>query len=243
MGARDSQLFHTVVVVGTAMGCGGMTAGGASHPVGGGGRRKRRPPVSGRRRRRAARPPPTARRRRNSSGDAGGPKRLHLQPPSSARRVRLRASRRVSLPGLPPAGSPIDGLCPFDDGVGCFCDTSIAIAAPTDCAHPEQFARSPPPGAPLSADAGLAIASAHWFDYGDCTCDTTLPTASERLHQHWLAEASLARLVPYPAPAAAGLGPTACALTARAYPLRWSLGDGRHDPHIYLYLSRASDGT
>ncbi len=76
--------------------------------------------------------------------------------------------------------TPIEGRCPADDGADCRCDSTVAIAAPTDCAHSEQFvcAESPDAGAPTSA-AEYAGASS-WFAFADCTCDTTRPVMASQ---------------------------------------------------------------
>jgi hypothetical protein len=71
---------------------------------------------------------------------------------------------------------PIEGRCPDSDGRDCTCDSTVAIAAPTDCAHPEQFvcASSPDGGVTTTAE-NAAFQAGSWFAFADCTCDTTRP--------------------------------------------------------------------
>jgi hypothetical protein len=70
------------------------------------------------------------------------------------------------------SGPPVLGRCPNDDGVDCFCNTSIAKAAPSDCASPAQFVCAP---APVANTTGFV--SYDWFDYAECSCDDTRPTS------------------------------------------------------------------
>jgi hypothetical protein len=161
--ARASQLFHTIVVVGTAMGCGSTQEDTGRSDAG-------------------ALPSPEA----ASFGatdcpspaqyqcDAGSPEACgcNLQAPlgvcDCVRPGEFRCRDCLS-------GPPILGRCPLGDGVSCFCNTSIEIAAPTDCAHPEQFACSPAPAVPAPVDASLSFNPGDWFDYAKCACDTTRP--------------------------------------------------------------------
>jgi hypothetical protein len=153
--ARPSQLFHTVVVIGASLGCGSAaavhTAGGAGGADGNGG----------------------------APADAGprGPKTPFdcaatedFTCPSDGGACTCNANAPLSIcdcarPGEFKCtgcivGSPISGRCPNNDGVGCYCDTTVAIAAPTDCAHTEQFTCTWLPD---------------YLTFTNCTCDTTAP--------------------------------------------------------------------
>jgi hypothetical protein len=75
--------------------------------------------------------------------------------------------------------TPVHGRCPADDGVGCACDESVAIAAPGDCAHPEQFVCALSPDLDASL-AGYGFRFGYWYAFADCLCDSTRPiTASQ----------------------------------------------------------------
>jgi hypothetical protein len=170
MSVHASQLFHTIVVVGTAMGC-GTTPDEASLPEAGssplpeGGDSGRTGPAA------CASPA-------QYQCDSGSPDACtcNLEAPQGvcdcARPGEFRCHDCLS-------GPAVLGRCPLNDGVGCFCNTSIDIAAPTDCTHPEQFACSPPSAVSLpDDDAGLLLSAPDWFDYAECSCDTTRPTAT-----------------------------------------------------------------
>jgi hypothetical protein len=68
--------------------------------------------------------------------------------------------------------TPVQGRCPQGDGTRCVCDTSVPIATPTDCEHPEQFVCA---GAPEVAATTPGFASVDWFAFADCSCDTSRP--------------------------------------------------------------------
>jgi hypothetical protein len=131
--ARPSQLFHTVVVIGASLGCG---SGAALHTAGGAG-------GAG-----------------GAAGNGGAPADAGLTPfdcaateeftcppDGGACSCNANAPRSICDCARPGefkctgciVGSPVSGRCPNDDGVGCYCDKTVAIAAPTDCAHTEQF--------------------------------------------------------------------------------------------------------
>jgi len=166
MVARASQLFHTIVVIGTAMGCGttmepAPLSDGAGPPSPNATDAGRFGPTD------CASPA-------QYECDAGGPEgcTCNLRAPlgvcDCARPGEFRCRDCLS-------GPAVLGRCPLGDGVACFCNTNIDIAAPTDCAHPEQFTCSPPPAVAVPDDAGIAFSAGDWFDYAECSCDTTRP--------------------------------------------------------------------
>jgi hypothetical protein len=159
MPARPSLLFHTIVVVGASVGCGELAPTGAGDASTGpphGDKRDSGPRNTGR-----------------SDGGPDGPGRsdAHAGPHGVCDCVRpgmFRCHACASGTG------PIDGRCPYEDGVGCFCDDSIKIAAPSDCTHPEQFVCEPGPEAQTHpSDAGLWFTD--WFYFAKCRCDGTRP--------------------------------------------------------------------
>jgi hypothetical protein len=163
MASRASLLFHTIVVVGASVGCGGLAvketaAGDAGDPrsardaedAGGGSRDAR------------------------DAGDAADPSEsaaramAPVTPCDCARPGTFRCSACAS--GAP----PIEGRCPADDGVACYCDESIRIGAPSDCPYPEQFACRIEPGLDASTAPGV-LYSPDWFAFADCFCDKARP--------------------------------------------------------------------
>jgi hypothetical protein len=160
-GSRASQLFHTVVVVGAAMGCG--TSRTMTESVGGGA------PEAGEAGLVPADCSSPAQYQCDSSGHCRCDPSAPLGVCDCARPGEFRCRGCATA-------SPFLGRCPNDDGISCFCNTSIAVASPTDCASPEQFSCTP---APLEVDdAGLGFSSGDWFDYGECACNTALPVTA-----------------------------------------------------------------
>jgi hypothetical protein len=70
--------------------------------------------------------------------------------------------------------APVQGRCQKNDGTECVCDKSVAIAAPTDCTHPEQFVCNAGPGLDAAAN-GFDFTAGDWFAFADCYCDVTRP--------------------------------------------------------------------
>ncbi len=162
---RASRLFHTIVVVGASIGCGGsdatsVVASGGPAPLD------------------AARSlsPRDCASTAQYACDPSGACACNVQAPQSpcdcARPGEFRCEGCVS-------GPPMLGRCPYGDGTGCFCNTSIAVAAPTDCEQPQQFTCRTSPAIGNVYDAGLASvslgASLVWYDFADCSCDPTRP--------------------------------------------------------------------
>jgi hypothetical protein len=165
MAARASQLFHTIVVVGTAMGCGNApqevpVPDGSTLPAPDGHDPDPLAPADC---------PALGQYECDGGADACT---CNLQAPlgvcDCARPGEFRCRDCLS-------GPPVLGRCPLGDGVTCFCNTSIDIAAPTDCAYPEQFTCAPAPLVVEPADASVGLAGVGWFDFGECSCDTTRP--------------------------------------------------------------------
>jgi hypothetical protein len=151
-----SRLFHTIVVMGAAAGCG---SGGRIVPS----------PLD------ASGDPADAGAEGAAAADAdaaaSGPKAI-------CDCVRPGAFRCT---GCASGATPIKGRCPASDGTGCTCDESVAIAAPTDCAHPEQFvcAYTADSGATPSGQ-GFIGSPYDWYAFADCICDEARPiTASQ----------------------------------------------------------------
>jgi hypothetical protein len=134
--AGASRLFHTIVVIGTSMGCGttdtAVDGGVAARPALG-------------------------------SDDAEVKSICDCARPGT---FRCKACASGQMPML--------GRCQNNDGEDCTCDESIAIATPTDCAHPEQFecTSGPTSTGPTSA---LGFSSTDWFAFANCTCNPALP--------------------------------------------------------------------
>jgi hypothetical protein len=77
-------------------------------------------------------------------------------------------------------GETVQGRCPGNDGVRCTCDESVAIAAPSDCAQPEQFVCSLSPDVDASTYGFGFGVNSDWFSFADCWCDSTRPTLSSQ---------------------------------------------------------------
>jgi hypothetical protein len=151
--ARPGKLFHAIVVVGASLGCGGVTSssksgeeGGAGHPAG---------PL-------------------DASGAADGGESAEADACSDANGCGPPAPQTMcdcARPGefrcasCPIGGDPpVDGRClsgfGSGAGAGCVCDTSVPVAAPTDCPHPQQFT--------CTSYSGPTA-------YSSCSCDPSAP--------------------------------------------------------------------
>lgn len=157
MGTGPSRLFHTIVVVGASIGCGG---GLAAEPA-------------------------------DASDESPGP------ADADAGAVEEDAN----APSIPEAGvksicdcerpgtfrcaacasgsPPYEGRCRANDGVRCFCDDSIPIAAPTDCEHPEQFVCQYLPESDAAIE-GFGFGVNDWFAFANCACDPTRPLSASQ---------------------------------------------------------------
>jgi hypothetical protein len=60
--------------------------------------------------------------------------------------------------------------------VDCYCDNTVAVADPGDCAHPEQFTcfTAPDTDASVTTFSPLAFPN-NWYAFADCFCDTSRP--------------------------------------------------------------------
>src|ERR1700722_10915750 len=152
--AAASRLFHTIVVVGASLGCGSSEQAPATGAPGAD----------------AAGPPIGA---LDASGvpDAASDTSAPVVPSSICDCARPGEFRCHACAG---GDAPIQGRCQKDDGTECFCDTSVPIAAPTDCAHPEQFVCSSGPGLDAAATP-FSLTVNDWFAFVDCHCDATGP--------------------------------------------------------------------
>jgi hypothetical protein len=151
--ARPGKLFHAIVVVGASIGCGGATSssksgdgGGAGQPTG---------PLDG------SEPDQGA---ESAAGDAcSGSSGCG---PSGPRSMCDCARPAEFMCASCPIGGdpPVNGRCLSGDGTGagagCVCDTSVPVAAPTDCPHTQQFN--------CTAYVGPTA-------YSSCSCDMTAP--------------------------------------------------------------------
>jgi hypothetical protein len=157
MGTGPSRLFHAIVVIGASIGCGGgrLAAEGVDASDG-------------------------------SPGPADADAALEEDhaapavPEASVTRIcdcqrpgTFRCSACAS------GSAPIEGRCPDNDGVRCFCDDSIKIAAPTDCEHPEQFACQYLPDSDAAIE-GFGFGVNDWFAFANCTCDPTRPLSASQ---------------------------------------------------------------
>ena len=152
--AGAARLFHTIVVVGASLGCGG------------GGEVRAQPDAS----------TPASFGSDDANGQTGArdvtTTRADGAPTSICDCARPGTFRcRACASGK----SPIRGRCLDKDGVGCECDPSVAIAAPGDCPHPEQFVCNVSADYTPSTNLGNGVSSADWYAFADCACDPTLP--------------------------------------------------------------------
>lgn len=143
MPSSAAKLFHAVVVLGASAGCGGSTVNAPETPA---------QDASARAIDSASTTPPDA-----------GPRSLCDCARPGAFRCRACAS------GV----APFHGRCPGDDGVDCSCDETIAVAAPGDCAHPEQFVCNTTQAYQAGQDYG--VSPDQWYAFADCACDATRP--------------------------------------------------------------------
>ncbi len=173
MGTRASRLFHTIVVVGTSLGCGAETtviapAGAGDASAGGSDASPNDAPQSD------ASPIDTGASDTDTAESEAGPRNACDCVRPGTFRCDACASGMI----------PIEGRCVLDDGVGCVCDDSVAIAAPSDCALPTQFvcnyAPNVDPAFYESPDAGPGLASApdDWYAFVQCSCTGPLTSAS-----------------------------------------------------------------
>jgi hypothetical protein len=159
-----SKLFHTIVVVGASMGC------GASSTV----------PVPG--------ATADASNGAASNGDASNVDASMGATDSNTSRADAGPMTYCDCtrPGTfrceacASGGETVQGRCPGNDGVRCTCDESVAIAAASDCAHPEQFVCSLSPDADASTFAFGFGLNNEWFSFADCWCDSTRPILSSQ---------------------------------------------------------------
>jgi hypothetical protein len=153
--AAASRLFHTIVVVGASLGCGSSEQPAAPAAPG--------PDAS---------EPPTGSLDASGSSDVAGDAGALVASPVSIcdcpRPGEFRCHACAS------GDAPIQGRCQRVDGTECFCDKSVPIAAPTDCAHPEQFVCSLGPGLDAAAPPSAQTVD-DWFAFVDCRCDATGP--------------------------------------------------------------------
>jgi hypothetical protein len=126
--AGPAKLFHAIVVVGASLGCGGVSASSKSGDEGGAGRPAG--PLD------ASEPPEGG---ESAAGDACSDSSA-CGPQGMCDCARPGEFRCTSCPIGDP---PVDGRCLSGDGTGagagCVCDTTVPVAAPTDCAYPQQF--------------------------------------------------------------------------------------------------------
>jgi hypothetical protein len=155
MGARASRLFHSIVVVGASLGCGGGSHVSTGFAGAAPGAPAEGEPDAGR----SPAQPVVA-----PAGD-GGPAGVC----DCARPGTFRCSHCSSDVG------PIDGRCPNGDGVDCVCDPTVKIAAPRDCAHPEQFTCALAPGVDAAIGPTNGFGATDWYAFADCACNASVP--------------------------------------------------------------------
>jgi hypothetical protein len=143
------SLFHTIVVVGASLGCGGQVSGG----------------------------PPSGLEDASAGGDDARGRDLDAAAPGDAGLGGPTSFCDCTRPGTFRCAScgsgdpPVRGRCPQDDGIGCTCDATIAVASPSDCPRPEQFTCADPP------TSLLGTAYFGWYAFADCRCDPNAPVA------------------------------------------------------------------
>jgi hypothetical protein len=183
MPSEASKLFHTIVVVGASMGCGSSSTVGSQAS--------------------AADASPTD----ASTGATDVVSRADAGPQSYCDCTRPGTFR---CGGCASGTTPEHGRCPDNDGVDCTCDESVAIAAPSDCAHPEQFvcAILPDVDASLSADdSDYGFGPDSWYAFADCSCDTTRPImASQCTDERTILTCAVGYGCPSPVDDAGGFG-------------------------------------
>jgi hypothetical protein len=141
--AGISRLFHTVVVIGASMGCGLEVNPAADAGPGATG--------------------PTVRDAgafADANVDAGLPQSVCDCPEPG----------QFVCPSCLGGDTPVEGHCPFEDGVDCQCEPTSGVAGPDQCADPSYYTCAPEP------DAGAVVGDPGWFQYAECWCDPTRPT-------------------------------------------------------------------
>jgi hypothetical protein len=157
-----SRLLHAIVVVGASLGCGGTNAGGAPDAAGDASAGDDRPDdATGSL---TVAPDPTE----GAAPDASGPPHT-LCDCARPGTYRCRACESGK--------APIHGRCQDSAGIGCLCDESVAVGAPSDCPHPEQYVCAYSPDLDASTSGyGFYLNDIYmWYAFADCWCDSTRP--------------------------------------------------------------------
>jgi hypothetical protein len=169
--AKASRLFHTVVVVGASLGCGGESVTLSRDAPDGASTTKR---------------PDAARDVSASSRDVSTTPRDGAEGPASYCECERPGTFRCT--SCRSGVGPYSGRCPNLDGVGCSCDESIRIASPSDCDEAAQFQCAMAPAiyedagsGPLDGQVLFPSATpypAGWFDFVDCSCNAKAPLSA-----------------------------------------------------------------